>query len=46
MRSISRHILTLPDDTELFNGHGPSTTVGRERRFNPFLAGLRPIAGA
>jgi glyoxylase-like metal-dependent hydrolase (beta-lactamase superfamily II) len=45
MRSISTHILTLPDDTELFNGHGPSTTVGRERRFNPFLAGLRPIAG-
>jgi glyoxylase-like metal-dependent hydrolase (beta-lactamase superfamily II) len=43
LRSIARHILPLPDDTALYNGHGPATTVGRERRTNPFLAGLTPI---
>jgi len=46
MRSIATHILTLPDSTELFNGHGPATTVGRERRINPFLKGLQPITRA
>lgn len=45
MRSIARHILTLPDETVLYSGHGPETTVGRERRTNPFLAGLAPAAG-
>lgn len=43
IRSIARHILPLPDDTTLYNGHGPETTVGRERRTNPFLAGLAPM---
>jgi len=46
MRSIARHILTLPDETVLYSGHGPETTVGRERRANPFLAGLAPAAGS
>jgi glyoxylase-like metal-dependent hydrolase (beta-lactamase superfamily II) len=40
LRSIATHILPLPDETVLYNGHGPATTVGRERRANPFLAGL------
>jgi hypothetical protein len=31
-------VLTLPDDTRLYSGHGPSTTVGAERVNNPFLA--------
>lgn len=35
--SIHAHILTLPDETRLLNGHGPETTVGRERQYNPFL---------
>lgn len=35
--SIRRHILTLPDDTVLHPGHGPDTTVGLERRQNPFF---------
>jgi glyoxylase-like metal-dependent hydrolase (beta-lactamase superfamily II) len=35
--SIQEHILTLPDDFQLFSGHGPVTTVGQERRSNPFL---------
>jgi glyoxylase-like metal-dependent hydrolase (beta-lactamase superfamily II) len=42
LRSIATHILTLPDATILYNGHGPVTTVGRERRTNPFLVGLPP----
>ncbi len=37
MDSIERAILTLPDDTILFPGHGPRTTVGQERETNPFL---------
>lgn len=36
-RSIEAEILTLPDDTRIFPGHGPETTVGHERRNNPFL---------
>jgi hydroxyacylglutathione hydrolase len=35
--SIRQHILTMPDDTRLLNGHGPETTVGLERETNPFL---------
>lgn len=35
--SIRQHILTLPDDTALYPGHGPETTVGLERRQNPFF---------
>lgn len=37
MRSIEREILVLPDDTMLYNGHGPATTVGHERATNPFV---------
>lgn len=39
MESIREQILTLPDGTRLYPGHGPVTTVGRERRENPFLRG-------
>jgi glyoxylase-like metal-dependent hydrolase (beta-lactamase superfamily II) len=37
MHSIRTQILTLPDSTTLFPGHGPETTVGHERASNPFL---------
>ena len=37
--SIRRHIMTLPDDTVLYPGHGPDTTVGLEKRQNPFFRG-------
>lgn len=37
MQSIEREILTLPPETVLYSGHGPATTVGTERRFNPFV---------
>jgi hydroxyacylglutathione hydrolase len=39
MDSIGSQILTLPDETRLCSGHGPETTVGWERRTNPFLVG-------
>lgn len=35
--SIRRRIMTLPDDTVLYPGHGPETTVGQEKRQNPFF---------
>ena len=37
MRSIREVLLTLPDDTAVYPGHGPSTTIGTERRTNPYL---------
>jgi glyoxylase-like metal-dependent hydrolase (beta-lactamase superfamily II) len=37
--SIERELLTLPDSTIVYSGHGPETTVGHERRINPFLTG-------
>ncbi len=35
--SIRESLLTLPDDTVVYPGHGPSTTIGEEKRLNPFL---------
>ncbi len=35
--SIQRQVLSLPDDTRILPGHGPETTVGEERKQNPFL---------
>jgi len=35
--SIETRLLTLPDDTRVLPGHGPATTIGHERRKNPFL---------
>ena len=40
MDSIRTKLLTLPDNTAVYPGHGPATTIGDERRSNPFLAGL------
>lgn len=34
---IKTKLLTLPDDTILLSGHGPATTVGEERRSNPYV---------
>lgn len=34
---IRRHLFTLPDDTVVLSGHGPATTIGREKRTNPFV---------
>ena len=45
LRSLARVCLTLPDDTVVLSGHGPQTSIGAERRANPFLAGLNPPSG-
>jgi len=37
MRSIREQVLTLPDDTRILPGHMGETTVGKERRGNPFI---------
>lgn len=37
INSIRAQFLTLPDSTVVYSGHGPQTTIGDERRFNPFL---------
>ena len=37
VRSIKGKILVLPDDTKVFPGHGESTSVAYEKKYNPFL---------
>jgi glyoxylase-like metal-dependent hydrolase (beta-lactamase superfamily II) len=39
-RSIETQLMTLPDATVVYPGHGPRTTIGRERATNPFLQGM------
>ena len=40
-KSIKSHILTLPEETEVIAGHGPTTLIGLEKKHNPFV-GTRP----
>jgi len=35
--SINQKLMTLPDDTQVFPGHGPNTTINHERLHNPFI---------
>lgn len=37
IEAISRKLLTLPDDTDIFPGHGPATTIAKEKHRNPYL---------
>ena len=37
LNSIHTKLMTLPDNTAVYPGHGPQTTIGDERRWNPFL---------
>jgi hydroxyacylglutathione hydrolase len=37
LRSIKKSLMVLPDDTRVFSGHGPISTIGEERKENPFL---------
>ena len=39
MNGIHTKLMVLPDDTVVYPGHGPETTIGDERRANPFLRG-------
>jgi hydroxyacylglutathione hydrolase len=41
LASLAERFLPLPDELQVLPGHGPVTTVGRERASNPFLAGLQ-----
>jgi glyoxylase-like metal-dependent hydrolase (beta-lactamase superfamily II) len=36
-RSIQKQLYVLPDETRVITGHGPDTTIGREKRTNPFV---------
>jgi hydroxyacylglutathione hydrolase len=36
-QSLRDHLMPLPGDTRIFPGHGPESTIGEERRSNPFL---------
>jgi hydroxyacylglutathione hydrolase len=38
LKSIHEKLMSLPDETVVYPGHGPATTIGRERVFNPYLA--------
>ncbi len=40
INSIRKELLTLDDDVVVYPGHGPSTTIGEERHYNPFLIGV------
>jgi hydroxyacylglutathione hydrolase len=44
LTSITNQLLTLPDEMIVYAGHGPSTTIGHERRTNPFLTGAYPLS--
>jgi len=35
---INNKLLSQPDELTVYSGHGPATTIGRERRTNPFLS--------
>lgn len=37
IKSINEKLLTLPDETIIYPGHGDKSTIGREKQFNPFL---------
>ena len=37
MESIATKLMVLPDDTIVYPGHGPETTIGAEKKWNPFL---------
>jgi hydroxyacylglutathione hydrolase len=37
LEGIRTQLLSMPDDVVVYSGHGPATTVGQEKRTNPFL---------
>ena len=43
LASIRDQLMTLPDETIVYSGHGPETTIGAERRMNPYVTGAIPL---
>jgi len=39
MKSIKEQLYTLPDNTVVYSGHGPETSIGQEKKTNPFVRG-------
>ena len=37
INGIEKKLMTLPPDTVVYTGHGPKTSIGRERKYNPYL---------
>jgi hydroxyacylglutathione hydrolase len=46
MDSLFKKILPLGDDVEVYSGHGPVTTIGKEKKTNPFLTGAYSIGSS
>ncbi|MEP7254218.1 MAG: MBL fold metallo-hydrolase [Ferruginibacter sp.] len=40
LKNIREKLLVLPAETNVYSGHGPETTIGEEKKYNPFLNGL------
>jgi hydroxyacylglutathione hydrolase len=43
LNSINQTLMSLPDDTIVYPGHGPATTIGQERANNPYVTGAIPL---
>lgn len=43
LANIRKNLMSLPDATVVYAGHGPPTTIGRERKTNPFLTGMMEL---
>jgi len=40
IESIQDQLMDLPDETICYPGHGPKTTIGREKVVNPYITGI------
>ncbi len=38
LKNIREKLFVLPDETKVYSGHGPETTIGEEKKYNPFLS--------